>query len=376
MTDEGIRFIPRSNGMIWGPYINLEEGDYICQFFLSDTHSHPEMMFSYDVCADHGRKLLVERSRISRNEQGIYINLTLLEPQDSIEFRLYYSGEEAETITGVHIFRSDNQPMKTQPDTYLIEKSKDLFEQASLMQAAPQRKSFYEVLILQTADANRYAKMLAVSSAINKAYCQRWGMAYESFSGVIFGNKSFQAMYNRTALLWFLMERGYHGWVLYLDADAVVSDFNFDFKSYLLNKRKVGKQMIFHPVHDHGHDLQFFGHVNDGAFAMDLSGSTARALISTWYSFYQEFYGEKDYDEAKLWTDLLDDQASLQRILFANRETLRHCIDFDPLQRDKIYQALRSDHSNESTKDDLECRFGALHGIGLALGVIKPVLIA
>lgn len=365
-SDEGIEFAPGSHGMMWGPYISLEPGDYICRVSISHIGNNPDTIFTYDVCADH-RKIIIERSPLSRDEQGLYFNLLLDESEDNIEFRLYYSGEQCTTVTGFLISKRDkHQPMKMLADTFLTERSEALFKQIPRIRA-DSKKSDEEVRILQTADANRYSKILAESSTINKAYCQRWRLTYEAFSGIIFGEKPFQAMYNRTALLWFLMKRGYRGWVLYMDADAAICDFDFDFKGYLLSKRNEGKYFVFHPVHAEGHSLQFFGNINSGVFAVDFSSPIAQAMVSIWYSFYREFYVEKDYAQAKQWTDLVDDQESLQRILFINRKFLKPYIEFDGIQQTHVFQAVRSDGSSESSMDDLERRISVLHELCVKL---------
>ena len=253
-------------------------------------------------------------------------------------------------------------------DSFLIYKSKIFFADMPHRQSNSQQLSD-RVVLLQTADAYRYSKILDVSSAINKAYCQRRKIFYESFRGTIFGDKPFQATYNRVALLWFLMERGYNGWVLYLDADAAISDFEFDFTNYLLNKRKAGMCFVFHPVHEAGHPLQFFGNVNAGAFAVDFSNPLVKSLILTWYSFYREYLSSEDYARAVNWLDLMDDQSSLQRILYKNRIHLEDHIAFEPIQHEYIFQALRSDHSSESSIDDIEYRINQLTDVGAKNGI-------
>lgn len=88
------------------------------------------------------------------------------------------------------------------------------------------------VIILQTADAERDAPMLAVSAPNVREYCRRHGLGYESRIGDGIGDAG-AAGSSRAALLADLAARGFGGWVLCLGADAWFEDLDFDLAAYL-----------------------------------------------------------------------------------------------------------------------------------------------
>lgn len=88
------------------------------------------------------------------------------------------------------------------------------------------------VIVLQTADADRYAPMLAVSASNVREYCRRHGLGYESRIGGGRGETG-QTGSSRAALLADLAARDFRGWALCLDADAWFEDLDFDMVAYL-----------------------------------------------------------------------------------------------------------------------------------------------
>lgn len=75
--------------------------------------------------------------------------------------------------------------------------------------------------------------MLDVSSASVRAYCDLGGFEYESFRGLKVGTLPRHAAFNRIALLNEQLDRGFDGWLCFLDADAFVVDLRFDLGAYL-----------------------------------------------------------------------------------------------------------------------------------------------
>jgi hypothetical protein len=90
--------------------------------------------------------------------------------------------------------------------------------------------------IIQTSDPIKYAPIMKISSAINEFYCQLHGFEYNKFIGLKKGCASVHAAYNRAYLLKQLVDGGYRGWVLYLDADAYIHDLTFNATNYLIDK--------------------------------------------------------------------------------------------------------------------------------------------
>ena len=91
---------------------------------------------------------------------------------------------------------------------------------------------------MQTADSREYRAMLEMTAKVNLAYCAAQGMTYESYLGIKRGVAPWQATYNRIFMLNELLDRGFRGWAIFVDADAFVADFSFDLRGYL--KRNDG----------------------------------------------------------------------------------------------------------------------------------------
>jgi hypothetical protein len=90
-----------------------------------------------------------------------------------------------------------------------------------------------DVLMMQTADADVYRPMLEVTAEVNRTYCNQRGYRYESYFGIKRGRAPWMATYNRIFMLQEALMRGFEGWVIFADADAIIVDFDFDLLAYL-----------------------------------------------------------------------------------------------------------------------------------------------
>src|SRR5262249_39065717 len=95
-----------------------------------------------------------------------------------------------------------------------------------------------DVLLMQTADPVAYKEMLDLTSRTVVAYCQRHGFPYECYIGVKRGAAAWMAVYHRIFMLSERIQRGYRGWVVYMDADAFVADLSFDLRAYIVENSK------------------------------------------------------------------------------------------------------------------------------------------
>jgi len=138
------------------------------------------------------------------------------------------------------------------------------------------RRHAAEIMVMQTADPFRYARMLAVTAPNVTEYCRRHGFAYESFVGVKRGAWPWQATFNRIVMLEELAARGFAGWALYLDADAYVHDLDFDLVAYLAERG------------DHAAIFAESGmgggrwDVNAGVALVNLGQPGGRRLVTAW----------------------------------------------------------------------------------------------
>ena len=168
--------------------------------------------------------------------------------------------------------------------------------------------SIGQVTILQTSDAFYYADMLFATSRTVRALCRKQGLEYEAYIGVKRGFYPYQATFNRIYMLSELVERGYKGWALYLDADAFVADLDFDLHSFLLPL--ADKAFLATPsgASDEPWD------VNAGVFFMNLSHPDGLTILKQWRAAY-EAADEDRLRECASWYTGLDDQQMLHEIL-------------------------------------------------------------
>ncbi len=162
--------------------------------------------------------------------------------------------------------------------------------------------------MVQTCDPFVYFDMLVASSRANRAFCQRAGLAYAAFVGIKRGFHPWQAMFNRIILLQEYLDRGYAGWVLYLDADAYVWDQGFDIGSYLAGK--ASHAAVLTPG---GIDVPPWS-VNDGVGFFNLGNAAGRQLVSLWTAAFMRITDDALRAAAR-WELVQNDQDLLQAIL-------------------------------------------------------------
>lgn len=164
------------------------------------------------------------------------------------------------------------------------------------------------VVLLQTADAEHYAPMLAVTATNVREYARRQGFGYESFLGLKRGIHPWQATFNRIPMLAELLDRGFTGWALYLDADAYIQDLDFDLAAYLADKGDHGAIFATSGVTGEHWD------VNAGVALINLGHEQGRALVRSWAGRFAA-HSDVILRDAVEWMGYGNDQDLLQRIL-------------------------------------------------------------
>jgi hypothetical protein len=167
------------------------------------------------------------------------------------------------------------------------------------------------VLLMQTSDPHVYFDMLCLSARANRAYCRRHEIAYQAFVGVKRGFHSWQATYNRIPLLQELVDAGFAGWVLYLDADAYVADLDFDLRLYLADKPAYAA--ILTPIAP-GAD---WWDINAGVALFNLASAKGRWLIRQWHDAFMAIHDDALRADAR-WDMVRNDQDLLHDILRGN----------------------------------------------------------
>ncbi|NWK95682.1 hypothetical protein DM806_08345 [Sphingobium lactosutens] len=224
-----------------------------------------------------------------------------------------------------------------------------------------------EIMVVQTADAERYSGLLAISSQFNRKYADIHGLGYQSYVGVKRGAFPHHAMYNRIYMLNDLIDEGFSGWVVYVDADAIFSRPDFPIRSYLASLRDDGKIMALHSVYQKDDPRYDWWNINNGAFAIDLSSALAQNAVRAWRGIYTDLYSMDDYRQASSWDSIIiNDQASMSSILrHFNMEPHVHLGDLQSTAG-FVTQVLRAICDQVSPDQEMEQRKQQLMSIGQA----------
>ncbi len=185
-----------------------------------------------------------------------------------------------------------------------------------------------ELTILQTADAFHYSPMLRATSRTAIEYCRRHGLAYESFIGIKRGSRGAHAAFNRIIMLAELVDRGYRGWALHMDADAYVHDLDFDVRAYLADKSDRSAIMATIP----GEMVPW--HINSGVLFFNLGHSGGVALIAEWKRRFMQISDDElnavtsvwdgENDQQMLFSALNQDPGLRSAVLFEDASVFNH----------------------------------------------------
>lgn len=158
-----------------------------------------------------------------------------------------------------------------------------VLRRARIPRRSARRRHELDIIVCQTADAFRYAPMLAATAPNVIEYCRRHGLAYESFVGIKRGFWNWQASFNRIIMLKEIVERGFTGWAIYLDADAYVRDLDFDLPAYLREHRACGAIVARSGSSDRPWD------VNSGVAMVNCGHPLGRRLVALWTAALEAF---------------------------------------------------------------------------------------
>ncbi|MBB2163563.1 hypothetical protein HLH26_03240 [Gluconacetobacter sp. 1b LMG 1731] len=219
-----------------------------------------------------------------------------------------------------------------------------------------------DVIMVQTSDNVRYSKILNVSSKYNEEYCYKHKINYQKYKGICKGVHPHHATFNRIFMLKEIVDRGFSGWVCYVDADAIVRNNSFSLKENLSALRKKNKHMWLHSVFNVGEDNYNWWDINAGCFAIDLSFGICKEIINVWYEIYSNLYSIKEYEAATRWDDIIDDQISFQHIL--KIFDVEVFCEIGKMQDEFFFQALRSVSHDVSPEAELLMRMTRLEEEG------------
>ncbi len=204
-----------------------------------------------------------------------------------------------------------------------------------------------EVLLLQTSDPQKYRPMLEITSRTVVEYCSRNNLNCQIYIGICRGNQPWHATFNRIVLLRRLLNSGFSGWVCYLDADAYITDLDFDIRHYLRDKDEIA--MVIATDNANAPDRPFWA-VNAGTFLINLGNPLGQQIVYQWADRFDDV-SDKELLSPGEWTLSFDDQGFLSDILrdlpggAASVLTLRDYPNLINYSRGIfISQILRADH--------------------------------
>ncbi|MFT4117227.1 hypothetical protein [Bradyrhizobium sp.] len=173
-----------------------------------------------------------------------------------------------------------------------------------------------QVTVLQTSDQSDYLPIFNATSRTAREFCRRQALAYEGFVGVKRGLWSWHSTYNRIYMIKELLDGGYNGWLIYMDADAYIHNLDFPIAGYLATYQTLAG--IFVRVSG----LAPYWDVNAGVFLLNAGHPLTRKLVETWIAGHESVFARQEF-LTDAWPDIdlrIDDQGLLNEMLIANPE--------------------------------------------------------
>ncbi|MBP0493008.1 hypothetical protein [Roseomonas indoligenes] len=178
------------------------------------------------------------------------------------------------------------------------------------------------MVMIQSADPERYFDMLRIVARPNRDFCQRHGIRYAAVQAVLRGFHPWHACYNRIFFLNDLIDLGYRGWFLHLDADAFVHDPGFDIGSYLAGHSNRSMILVT------GGSPEAWD-VNDGVFFANLAHPDMPRIARLWRERLDAITPDQ-LRAAGDWGQLPCDQTLLQALLRDHPELTEGLFEEDP----------------------------------------------
>ena len=242
------------------------------------THNDPARHWRGDhgeVSDDEGRRRAAEAIEAHRRSAGDYLDV------HAWQFTPASFGAMMRTLAGLGLSAFEVEAVYDTPRDRA--EFCAVLRRARLPRRTVRRRHGLDITVCQSADPFRYLPMLAVTAPNVVEYCRRHGLAYESFVGIKRGAWNWQASFNRIAMLRELIERGFTGWAVYLDADCYIRDLDFDLSAYLGEHRDRGAIFARSGMSDHGWD------VNSGVAMVNCGHSLGRRLVERWAAAFDAF---------------------------------------------------------------------------------------
>lgn len=216
-----------------------------------------------------------------------------------------------------------------------------------------------DIIFLQTADPYRYKRMLDATARTVIEYGRRHGHGYESYVGIKRGYFPWHATFNRMFQFRELIDRGFAGWAVYLDADAYIHDMDFDLTTYLHGHADRAGIMTSIP----GEPYPWC--INAGVILLNLGDVRGREIATRWLDRYLAI-DDGRLRTMEVWDDGESDQSMLFELLHHNPH-LREAVHYDGGSIINAHNARFIRQLLRSLSPDLESRTNALEALADAV---------
>lgn len=175
-----------------------------------------------------------------------------------------------------------------------------------------------KIKIIQTCDSiSKYTFMLDITSNINKKYCEKNNYDYYEYRGIKRGQHPWHSTFNRMYLIEEEFKNDFD-WVVYIDADVIITDFNVKIEEIINDYNNKNKVIIlFGYGEPHEHTC-----VNAGIFLYNMKHEFAKSFMNIWKSFFEIMIDNKTLENSTApWSVrtekfIIDDQMMLTMMIY------------------------------------------------------------
>lgn len=171
-----------------------------------------------------------------------------------------------------------------------------------------------DVLLVQSSDPYHYHEIVLETGRTVRHFARKNNFQYECYIGIKRGCFAWHATFNRILIFKELLDRGFDGWMCYLDADALIANQNFDLATYLSDKAGYGAILTS------GGSGNFWD-VNAGVMFLNARSPWTTWCVREWHASFMAISDESLKSSCFFDTTIPHDQDLLQEVLQANPDS-------------------------------------------------------
>lgn len=167
-----------------------------------------------------------------------------------------------------------------------------------------------KIQFYQTSDPIVYRQLMGFTRITTEAFCEHNGFISVFDYSIRRGSYPWQATFNRILYLKDLFDKGYNGWLCYMDADSYIHGHSFDLENYL---GQYSDKLMIGVGRSHWQ-------INAGVFCLNFAHHVAPEFIELLNKQFENIVSDEflaaspnKFDER--WYDYFGDQTLMQNIL-------------------------------------------------------------